>query len=333
MMLFQRIGTAFAAAALLCAAPVLAQSYSIDSVSATAIGTVAAASTGVTTFTVDPATGIVTKKTGNGARVSVGNTRSLITISCGNQNNCDSDNPKLRISQTGSPANRANALTNFALSVSGATGTIVTPGNSGNSVTVTLGPIGKNLSKTIYVGMDASYSGDNVAAATGPADVSFAVTLTRNGGQGSVSSSGQVTATVLRTLTITSGTPLSFGRVSRPRSGSGTVRLTAGDSAVQVAGDGVAALSTPAPTPATLTASGEGGQALTITVPSTFTMTNGANSLTVTTNAINSGGQTLGGSIGSAGTKTVTIGGSFPLTATTALGAYTGSFVVTFQYN
>lgn len=319
--------------AFLFSLPLAAQTYSVTSVSTTDVGNVAAAASGNTVFTVAPSSGTVTRISGNGARLSAGATRSLITISCGNQGPCATDNPLITITQTGAPTGRANSLTNFTLSVSGATAMILTPPGTGNSITATLGPIGRNLSKTIYVGMDTAYSGDNSGAATGAANASFSVTVTNNNGNRAVSSSGMVTASVFRTLTITNGTPLAFGRVSRPRTGTGTVSLAPGTASVAVTGDGVAATSIPAPTSATLTANGEGGQALTITVPSSFTMFNGVSSLAVTTNAVNSGAQTLSGTLGSAGQKTVTIGGSFPLTSTTALGSYIGSMTVTFQYN
>lgn len=317
----------------ICAMPSGAQTYAINSVSTTGLGNIAAAVVGNTVFKIDPANGSITRKSGNGARVSSAPSRSLVTISCGGQSSCDTDLPKITISQTGTPSNRASALTLFTLSTTGATATIGTAPGTGNTITATLGSIGKNATKTIYVGMDATYQGDNSGASSGSAIASFLVQVTTNKGGGAVASSGQVSATVFRTLTITNGSNLSFGRVSRPRSGSGTVSLTAGASTVAVTGAGVAAIASVAPTSATLTASGEGGQALSISVPSTFTMSNGSNSLTVTTNAINSGAQTLSGTVGSAGTKTVTVGGSFPLATTTALGAYSGSFAVTFQYN
>jgi spore coat protein U-like protein len=46
-----------------------------------------------------------------------------------------------------------------------------------------------------------------------------------------------------------------------------------------------------------------------------------------------SGNQTMSGTLGSAGTLPILVGGSFPLASTTALGTYTGSFSVTVTYN
>jgi hypothetical protein len=148
------------------AVPVAAQTYTIASVSTTAVGSVAAAASGTTVFTVNPATGAITKKSGNGARVSVAASRSLVTISCGNQAACTTDKPKITISQTGVATNRANALTLFTLSTTGATASIFTAPGTGNTITATLGVIGQNSSKTIYVGADTTYSGDDSAAPT-----------------------------------------------------------------------------------------------------------------------------------------------------------------------
>jgi hypothetical protein len=53
----------------------------------------------------------------------------------------------------------------------------------------------------------------------------------------------------------------------------------------------------------------------------------------VTTNPDKSGPQTLSGSLGGAGSLTVQIGGSLPLTSTTGLGLYAGTFSVLVQYN
>ena len=119
--------------------PTVAQTYAINSVSTTDIGKVAAAASGTTVFTVDPSSGTITKKSGNGARVSVAATRSLVTISCGNQAACTTDKPKITIAQTGTPTNRANPLTLFTLSTTGATASIVTAPGTGNTITATLG--------------------------------------------------------------------------------------------------------------------------------------------------------------------------------------------------
>ena len=76
---------------------------------------------------------------------------------------------------------------------------------------------------------------------------------------------------------------------------------------------------------------GEGGQTFSISVPPTFQMTQAGGSITVTTNNNAAGTQVLSGALGSVGTFPFSVGGSFPLTSSTPLGVYTGTFVVSVQ--
>ena len=72
---------------------------------------------------------------------------------------------------------------------------------------------------------------------------------------------------------------------------------------------------------------------MSISVPSTFTMTGGANAITVTTIPSLSGVQVLSGALGSAGSLSFDVGGSFPLTSGTPSQVYSGTFSVTVAYN
>jgi phage tail sheath gpL-like len=84
---------------------------------------------------------------------------------------------------------------------------------------------------------------------------------------------------------------------------------------------------------------GEGGQAATLTIPTTVTLNNGANTLTLNTNnnagVTSSGNITLSGALGAAGTKNVFIGGSIDVAAGAATGTYatTADFTITTTYN
>ena len=102
---------------------------------------------------------------------------------------------------------------------------------------------------------------------------------------------------------------------------------------VTVTGTGIAKLNGITPTAAQFGVTGEGGQAVTVSVPATITMAGSGPNITVTTSATGSGVQTLSGALGAAGTLTVRVGGSFPLTSTTASGSYSGTFTVTVAYN
>ncbi|WP_432214724.1 DUF4402 domain-containing protein, partial [Salmonella enterica] len=64
----------------------------------------------------------------------------------------------------------------------------------------------------------------------------------------------------------------------RPRTGSGSVVINASTAARTVSG-GIAALSTPATSRASFTVTGEGGQAFSLSIPSTLTMTTTGGSL------------------------------------------------------
>jgi hypothetical protein len=91
-----------------------------------------------------------------------------------------------------------------------------------------------------------------------------------------------------------------------------------------------------APTRAAFTVAGEGGQAYSITIPSTFNMTRsgGSETLTITLTSTATSG-TLTGALGdsSSGSSSFGVGGVMPVSSTTASGAYSGSFVTTVAYN
>jgi len=311
-----------------------AQSLTVNSVAAVNLGKVAAAASGDTRFQVNPAGGLVTKISGSGARVSPGTGHVLVTVSCGGQGFCNNQNMLVAIAQTGTPTNRAHALENFTVSASGASATIATTPSTGNSISFQIGPIGRNSSKTFYVGYDFVVKGDSSGAASGVSSAGLSVTISRTNGANPANGSGTVSASVFRTLDASASQPMSFGIVSRPRDGPGLVSLAPGATSVTTSGDGVAPLPGSSATSAVVGVTGEGGQSISISVPTSFTMHGpGGSTIVVTPNPDKSGSVTLPGSLGGTGSTTVTVGGSFPLSTTTATGAYSGTFPVIFQYN
>jgi hypothetical protein len=314
-------------------APAQAQTFTVTSIGTGNYGNIVAAPTGQSIFRAAASTGAVTKLSGNAVRLSASSVRSLVTVACGNQNNCSSRNAELTITVTGTPSGRAAALQNFTVSTAGATAGIVVAPGTGSSITFRIAPVGRNSSKTFWLGYDLPINGDNTAGSTGTATASLVVTISRVGGGSPNSRSGTVSAQVFRGIALTRSSNLAFGRIVLPRSGSGTVSLAPVTGAVTVTGSGSTALATPAPTAASYAVSGEGGQSVSISVPSTFTMTGGANAITVTTNPTLSGVQVLSGAIGSAGNLSFKVGGSFPVTSSTPSQVYTGSFSVTVAYN
>lgn len=150
--------------------------------------------------------------------------------------------------------------------------------------------------------------------------------------QASDSATATGSTTIIRPVTIANTAGLAFGRIVKPSSGTGTVAIA--DSADTVtAGNGAVALSGLATSRAKFTIDGEGGQAVSITVPATFDLINGASNLTVTLDPDLTASETLSGTLGAAGTLSLNIGGSFSVPDATTTGAYSGSFPVTVAYN
>jgi len=151
----------------------------------------------------------------------------------------------------------------------------------------------------------------------------------------SASTTGSGSITVIRPLTITKTADLKFGTVVRPGTGSGSVAVSAAG-ARSVTGGVVGLSSGDTPAAAAFTVAGEGGQSVSVTIPATFSMANGSDTLTVTTTNSLTGSaatQTLSNALGSAGSLAFNVGGSVPVASTTATGAYTGTFTVSAAYN
>ena len=153
--------------------------------------------------------------------------------------------------------------------------------------------------------------------------------------QSPASATGQGSITVIRPLTVTKNADMKFGTVVRPASGSGSV-VVSNAGARTVTGGVVALNSGDTPQAAQFSITGEGAQSVSVTVPATFTMANGVESLTVTTNnnlGASASAQVLSNALGSEGSLNVRVGGSVALTSTAATGVYTGTFTVTAAYN
>ena len=151
----------------------------------------------------------------------------------------------------------------------------------------------------------------------------------------SASTTGTGSITVIRPLTITKNADLKFGTVVRPSTGSGTVTISAAG-ARSVAGGVVGLSSGDTPQAAQFTVDGEGGQSISVTVPGTFSIANGSDTLTVTTsnNLIGSAAaQTLSNALGAAGSLSFKVGGSVPVNSTSPTGVNTGTFTVSAAYN
>jgi hypothetical protein len=138
--------------------------------------------------------------------------------------------------------------------------------------------------------------------------------------------------TIVQPLTITNTSGLAFGRIVKPTTGTGTVAIANTADSVS-AGAGAVALTGITTSRAKFTINGEGAQGITITVPTNFVLTNTVDNITVALSPDRPASDTLSGTLGSAGTRALNVGGSFSLPTAVTTGNYTGTFNVTVAYN
>jgi hypothetical protein len=323
--------TSLASAALLliAASPAAAATYIVNINNALDIGTAVSAQTGLTIFRINPATGGVSVLSGAGSRLTAGQVRAMVTISCQPGRGGDNCNGPIQISVggLGTPSGRAKALENFTVSmitaslVGGVTGT--------DPITFTINGIGNNSSKTFFVGADFPLFGDDSGKPTGNGENSFFVNVLNEVGTPVASDTDKGRVRALRALTAAKTADLNFGRIGLPPSGNGTITLDAtGNRSVT----GAIAYPTPAPTSAAFTVTGEGGQTFSASVPPSIQLT-GPGTITVTTTHNLPATPTLSGALGAAGTLTFGVGGSFVISPSTPTGAYTGTLMVSIDYN
>ena len=323
---------AVAVAALLGATPMTAQTVQAITASTPDLGSVASAPTGPTVFQVNPSTGAITKLSGGGSRLATTTSRAQVTIAC-NANACANRVLTVRVGSVGAPTGRVAGLSNFTVAMGTAVINLAPTGT--NPINFRIAAMPRGATRTFWVGADVTVLGNESAAATGNARTGFYVyTAISPNVPTAGSTAGAAIARIFRPIAITAGTALNFGKIIRPRSGSGTVAVDAATGQRTVAGTGMAGLSSPAPTRATYTVSGEGGQVFSLSVPSTFQMTGPGAPITVNlTSTTANGAKTLSSALGAAGTFSFSLGGSLPLTSTTATGTYQGSYTVTTVYN
>lgn len=310
----------------------IASAQVVQSIDTTDIGSIVSASSTDSIFRISPSTGVVTNVSGSGVRLSTGTTRSLVTVYCDSKT-CDKQTLKVEVGNIGTPTNRAKALINFTAAADTASLGPVTGTNPITFSTTTA--IRSRNTLTFYIGMDFPIAGNKAGSSTGVSTSGFYVyvcapsdTCTPTAGL-----SGSATASVLRGIAVSVANNLNFGSVLRPLSSTGTVSLDTSNQRTFT--NGVIGLAIPTAQAAAYTVSGEGGQLISVSIPPSFTMTRsgGSETLTVTTSNNVASSPTLSNALGKGGTYTFNVGGSFPLDSSAALGAYTGTFTVTVQYN
>jgi len=130
-------------------------------------------------------------------------------------------------------------------------------------------------------------------------------------------------------LVVNKTSDLSFGTVSRPTAGNGTVSLDVNSGNVTVTG-GISIISGNPATRAAFTVTGTPQTNVNITYPQTFNLTRSGGSETLQVALTSSVGS---GQLNSSGTLSVNMGGQLVVAASTVAGAYTGTYTVTAVYN
>jgi hypothetical protein len=307
-----------------------AQTYTVNSISDANFGDIVSAASGQTVFRSTATSGTVSVVSGSGVRLSSTSANATVTISCSNTSACSSNNVQVQLSLAGTPTGRLGYIS--AISLTNGTATITSAYSTGSYIAIILSPIPRNSSRTFLIGFDLPVDGNDTADTTGNATSSYLITAQRQLGGGAGSLVGNLRAKVIRPIGITKSQDLQFGSVTRPGNGSGSIVLTP-DGIASVTGTNVRRFPSPAATAAMFTVSGEGGQAITVSVPTTMTLSNSSGSVTASLTNSGGGAQVLSGATGSAGTLQVNVGGSVPLSSTGALGTFTGTMTVTVQYN
>ncbi len=155
--------------------------------------------------------------------------------------------------------------------------------------------------------------------------------------QATASANANGSVTIFRPITVTKNADLKFGNIVKPGAGSGSASVAADSGGALTVGGGVVDLASgDASSAAKFTVAGEGGQAFTLAVADSFSISNGTDSITVTTSQdVADGTQNLSGSLGDGadGTKEVHVGGSINVPSAISTGLFTGSFSVTATYN
>lgn len=159
------------------------------------------------------------------------------------------------------------------------------------------------------------------------AAVVAAIAFTQAANAQSASTSFNVGARIVTPISIVKNTDMNFGDVV-PSASAGTVVLTpAGVRSVT----GGANLGNPGGTAAAaFTVSGQASSTYAITLPGTANITQGVNTMSVSTFTSSLGAT---GTLSAGGSQALTLGATLNVGATQAIGTYSGSFSVSVNYN
>jgi hypothetical protein len=304
----------------------------VQSITVLDIGNVISAPSGVTVFRALPGGG-VTVHSGGGIRTSGGNTSSLVTLKCDTSSNCKHNDINVRVGSINATLGRSGTLSNFTIAMN--TGSLSESVSGTNPIDFTIKKLGSNGTASFYVGGDLPIAGNDSSANSGVAGTAYYVYVGFSDPPNSGSTGGTAGAVVTRALGLSVTGALNFGWIAAPPLGAAP-----GNVAIDSDNDGLAgrhltglyAFSTPLPSRAVLTASGEPGRQISISIPHSIfvTRSGGADTLEVTMSSNAGSTATLNAS---SGLYSFGVGGSINVSHTTPTGLYNGSFLVSIAYN
>jgi hypothetical protein len=289
-----------------------------------------------TSITVQP-DGTRVVGSGGAAAIAAGGSAMTVTISCiglngGQQTRCNNNNLVVRVALAGAGTSGRLQVTQYNVgqasrSISGGTPAPASP------LLFTFAPIGNNQSVTFSIGAIANFL---ATGTTGNLTVSTRVTATvANSGVPPTTggATANVQAFVARGISAARTSDLVFGRVVSPSGASGTISIAPGGT---VSGTLFRMPGGAARSAAAFTVSGEGGQAISVSIPASVYLSDGANTLSVATsnNLVGlPGDQFLSGAVNSAGTLNFNVGGTVTVPSATPAGTYSGTLTVTVSYH
>ena len=297
------------------------------------IGTVASAAAGDTVFRIDAGSGAVTVLSGGGRRLTAGGARASVTVTCrhtrAGETTCDTANVPIRVTAIGTTTGRARAFQAFSVTMG--TAALVGPPTGGQPLDFSIAPPGHNSPKTFFVGADFPVAGDDSGLPTGLGENTFSVSALDGAGFSMGGDADRGRVRTYRGLSVAATSDLNFGRIQIPATGSSKISINQSTGNRTVTG-GAFAWPTPAPTRGAFTISGEGGQLVSVSIPTTVTLT-GPGSLIVNLTDTVPASPRLSGALGAAGTYSFNIGGVLTIAPTTPTGAYSGVITVSVDYN
>ena len=148
--------------------------------------------------------------------------------------------------------------------------------------------------------------------------------------QYSTSAEVNASATVVRTLAVTSTSELSFGTFAAGNA-PGTLTMTATGN--RSATGGVTMVATNLGSNATVNLAGTPGTSFSVSLPTTVSLSAATGSATMSLGSFSTTLTGSQGSLNTSGTTSFGIGGTLSVNANQAIGTYSGSFTVTLNYN